>query len=93
MIHASSRRHDTAANLPRKALLLTALAACAALAFGHAAAAEPCRRGRSCSRSSVQRKRARPAHAISSGASVSRSGSDRGREHARRGGIIGSRSA
>ncbi len=41
MTHAFNRRHEAAANRPRKALLLTALAACGALAFGGAAGAEP----------------------------------------------------
>ena len=41
MTYASFRRNETPANLPRKVLLLSALAACAALAFGHAAGAEP----------------------------------------------------
>jgi tripartite-type tricarboxylate transporter receptor subunit TctC len=42
MTHASSRRHETPVNRPGKALLLTALTACAAaLAFGDTADAEP----------------------------------------------------
>ena len=41
MTHASTRRHDAAANRPHKAPLLTALTACAALVFGHPAGAEP----------------------------------------------------
>jgi tripartite-type tricarboxylate transporter receptor subunit TctC len=41
MTHASARRHETAASRSRKALLLTALTAYAALAFGQAAGAEP----------------------------------------------------
>jgi len=41
MTHAPSRSHKTAANRSRKALVLFALAACGALAFGNAAGAEP----------------------------------------------------
>ena len=41
MTHASTRRHDAAATRPHKALLVTALTACAALVFGHPAGAEP----------------------------------------------------
>ena len=41
MTHASTRRHEAAANRPHKAPLLTVLTACVALAFGHPAGAEP----------------------------------------------------
>ena len=41
MTHPSSRRHETAANRLRSALLLAALAVCGAFAFEGAAGAEP----------------------------------------------------